>query len=74
MINGKTIPKLPGTRKVFHFFKRVTDYVIAMQAITSDSSDHKEFSILTGKFASGEVLPAGFWLTSRTVGESFTWR
>ena len=22
MINGKTIPKLPGTRKVFHFLKR----------------------------------------------------
>ena len=58
MINGKTIPQLPGTRKVFHFFKRVTDYVVAVQTITSDSSDYKEFSFLTRKFASGEVLPA----------------
>ena len=29
-----------------------------MQTITSDSSDYKEFSFLTGTFASGEVLPA----------------
>ena len=58
MINGKTIPQLPGTRKVFHFFKRVTDYVVAVQTITSDSKDYKEFSFLTGKFAPGEVLPA----------------
>ena len=43
MINGKIIPQLPGTRKVFHFFKRVTDYVTAVQTITNDSSDHKEF-------------------------------
>ena len=42
------------------YFKKINDYVIAMQAITSNSSDHKKFSILTGKFASGEVLPAGF--------------
>ena len=58
MINGKTIPQLPGTRKVFHFFKRVTDHVVEVQTITSDSSDYKEFSFLTRKFASGEVLPA----------------
>ena len=58
MINGKTIPQLPGTRKVFHFFKRVTDYVVVVQTITSDSSDYKEFSFLTRKFVSGEVLPA----------------
>ena len=57
MISGKTILQLPGAGKVFHFFKRVTDYVVAMQTITSDSSDYKEFSFLTGKFASGEVLP-----------------
>ena len=58
MINGKTFPQLPGIRKVFQFFKRVTDYVVAVQTITSDSSDYKEFSFLTRKFASGEVPPA----------------
>ena len=58
MINRTTIPQLPGTRKVFHFFKRITDYVVAVQTITSDSSDYKEFPFLTEKFPSGEVLPA----------------
>ena len=47
MINGKTILQLPGTRKVFHFFIRFTDCVVAVQTITSDSSDSKEFSFLT---------------------------
>ena len=32
--------------------------VVAVQIITGDSSDYKECSFLTGKFASGEVLPA----------------
>ena len=36
---------------------RVTDYVVVMQTITN-VSDYKEFSFLTGKFASCEVLPA----------------
>ena len=58
MINGKTIPQLLGMRKVFHFFKRVTDYIVVAQTITSDSSDDKDFSFLTGKFALGEFLPA----------------
>ena len=48
----------PFTRKVFHFLKIVTDYVVAAQTITFDSSDNKEFSFLTRKFASDEVLPA----------------
>ena len=39
--------QLPGTRKVFHFFIRFTDCVVAVQTITSDSSDSKEFSFLT---------------------------
>ena len=47
MINGKTILQLPGTRKVFHFFIRFTDCVVAVQTIISDSSDSKEFSFLT---------------------------
>ena len=47
MINGKTILQLPGTRKVFHFFIRFTDCVVAVQTITSDSIDSKEFSFLT---------------------------
>ena len=78
MINGKTIPQLPGTRKAFHFFKRVTDYVVAVQTITSDSSDYKKFSFLTGKYTSGEVLSAidfqhihEFKLLPRQVDESF---
>ena len=60
MINGKNHSKVTWYKKSILFFKKINYYVIAVQAITSDSSDHKEFSILTGKFASGEVLPAGF--------------
>ena len=57
-INDKTIPQFPGTRKVFHFFKRVTDYVVAVETITSDSSNYKQFQFLTKKFTSGEVRQA----------------
>ena len=56
MINGSPIPNIPGTRKPFYYFKRVTGYVVSVQITASKSGYYKESSFLIGKFGTAQTL------------------
>ena len=55
-INNVTISSIPDTRKT-HYFKKVSPYIIGVQTVTSDDSDYKEFSFLTGKYIPSDAQP-----------------